>query len=50
MIEDEEEKTCFACCVRSLPWLILADKQHIAQAEGFAVSELDEKITTLKEK
>jgi len=30
--------------VKSLPWLILSNKQHIVQAEGFALSELDEKI------
>lgn len=36
--------------VQSLPWLILTDKKHIVQAEGFSINELDEKITTLKEK
>ena len=34
----------------ALPWLILTDKKHIVQAEGFGISELDEKITTLNEK
>lgn len=29
--------------VRSLPWMILTDKNHIVAAEGFTVSELDEK-------
>jgi hypothetical protein len=38
------EKTRFTWGVRSLPWLILTDSKHIAQAEGFALSELDEKI------
>jgi len=27
-----------------LPWLILADKDHVVTAEGFRVSELNEKI------
>lgn len=30
--------------VKFLPWLILTDKEHIVQAEGFALSELDAKI------
>ena len=38
------EKTRFAWGVRSLPWLILTDKQHIVTAEGFAPAELDEKL------
>jgi len=44
------EKTRFAWGVRSLPWLILTDKQHIVIAEGFGINELDEKITKLNEK
>jgi hypothetical protein len=35
---------------QSLPWLILTNKEHVVIAEGFAVNELDEKITSLKEK
>jgi len=38
------EKTRFAWGVRSLPWLILSDNQHIVTAEGFAPAELDEKL------
>ena len=30
--------------VKSLPWLILTDKNHIVTAEGFGVTEMDEKI------
>jgi hypothetical protein len=45
MIEADEEKTRFTWGVRSLPWLILTDSQHVIHAEGFAVSELDKKIT-----
>ena len=38
------EKTRFAWGVRSLPWLILTDKQHLVTAEGFTPAELDEKL------
>ena len=44
MIESDEEKTRFTWGVKSLPWLILTDKKHIVNAEGFALSELDAKI------
>ncbi len=30
--------------VKSLPWLILTDKNHIVTAEGFGIAELEEKI------
>jgi hypothetical protein len=30
--------------VKSLPWLILTDKNHKVTAEGFSLTELDEKI------
>jgi hypothetical protein len=30
--------------MKSLPWLILTDEQHIVRAEGFNIDELDEKI------
>jgi len=43
-VEGDEEKTRFAWGVQSLPWLILADKEHIIRAEGFALEELDKKI------
>ena len=44
MIQGDVEKTRFAWCVQSLPWLILTDKEHIIRAEGFALEELDKKI------
>ena len=50
MVQGNEEQTRFAWGVKSLPWLILTDKKHIVRAEGFSISELEEKITTLKEK
>jgi protocatechuate 3,4-dioxygenase beta subunit len=44
MIQDNVEQTRFNWGVKSLPWLILTNKEHVAIAEGFALSELDEKI------
>jgi hypothetical protein len=43
-IEANEEKTSFNWGVKSLPWLILTDRNHIVNAEGFDLVELDEKI------
>jgi hypothetical protein len=44
IVQGDERKTRFSWGVRSLPWLILADRRHIVRAEGFALSELDERI------
>jgi hypothetical protein len=44
MIQDDEEKTRFNWGVRSLPWLILTDHNHIITAEGFGLAELDKKM------
>ena len=30
--------------IRALPWLILMDSDRIVRAEGFAVTELDQKV------
>jgi hypothetical protein len=38
------EQTLFNWGVKSLPWLILTDKNHIVTAEGFGLDELYEKI------
>ncbi len=40
------EKTRFTWGVRSLPWLILTDKQHTVIAEGLTLAELDEKLSS----
>jgi hypothetical protein len=40
-----DEKARFAWGIKSLPWLVLTDKQHTIKAEGFVISELDEKLT-----
>ncbi|MBN2181357.1 MAG: redoxin domain-containing protein [Sedimentisphaerales bacterium] len=50
IIEGEIEKLKFNWGVKSLPWLILTDQQHIVQYEGFSINELDEKIKTFNEK
>jgi len=50
MIDKDEEQTRFNWSVKSLPWLILTDRQHIVTADGFGMNDLDEKITTLKGK
>jgi hypothetical protein len=44
MIQGDVEKTRFAWGVKSLPWLILTDHEHIVRANGFSLAELDEKI------
>jgi thiol-disulfide isomerase/thioredoxin len=44
MIQGDAEKSRFAWGIKSLPWLILTDLNHIMRAEGFAMSELDVKI------
>lgn len=44
VITADIEKTRFVWGVRSLPWLILTDKQHVVTAEGFNPAELDEKL------
>jgi protocatechuate 3,4-dioxygenase beta subunit len=49
MISDNVEKTKSAWNVRSLPWLILTDKQHVVQAEGFGIEEITDKIKNIKQ-
>jgi peroxiredoxin len=44
IVEGDEEEIRFAWGVKSLPWLILTDQQHVVQSEGFAFSELDNKL------
>ena len=44
MIQGDEEKIRFSWGVKSLPWLILTDTEHVVTAEGFSVAELDEKL------
>ena len=44
IVRADEKETIFAWGVKSLPWLILTDRKHIVRAEGFGLSELDEKL------
>jgi hypothetical protein len=47
-IKGNVERTLFSWGVRSLPWLILTDEQHVVRAEGFGLAELDEKLKANK--
>ncbi|MFB0525001.1 MAG: SMP-30/gluconolactonase/LRE family protein [Phycisphaerae bacterium] len=40
----EQAKSAFKLGVESFPWLILTDRRHIITAEGFELSNLNEKI------
>jgi hypothetical protein len=42
--EADAKKLRFSWGVKSLPWLILTDGKHIVRAEGFALTELDDKM------
>ena len=44
MIQDDVGKTRFNWGVKSLPWLILTDREHVVTAEGFNMNELGDKI------
>ena len=50
MVRDDSGKTKFDWGVESLPWLILTDRNRVISAEGFGLSELDEKIAAIAEK
>ncbi|MBN2590960.1 MAG: carboxypeptidase regulatory-like domain-containing protein [Sedimentisphaerales bacterium] len=41
------EKIRYDWGVKALPWLILTDKGHIVQAEGFSINELEKKLSNL---
>ncbi|MFC1633775.1 hypothetical protein ACFL5Z_02950 [Planctomycetota bacterium] len=49
MVRSDETKARFAWGIRSLPWLLLADQRHIVRAEGFALSELSDKIGKIRD-
>ncbi len=49
MVQGDEEKTRFAWGVKALPWLILTDRRHVVVAEGFALTELENKIKAANE-
>jgi hypothetical protein len=41
---EEPEKARYAWGVKSLPWLILTNREHTVEANGFSLAELDERI------
>jgi hypothetical protein len=45
IVEVDEEKLRNELGVKSLPWLILTDKNHIVKAEGFGIEELDKEMS-----
>ena len=46
-VRADEEQTRCAWGVRSLPWLILTDRNHVVRAEGFDLSELQHLVETI---
>jgi uncharacterized GH25 family protein len=48
MVETDVEEIRFAWCVRSLPWLILTNRDHVVTAEGFAIGELSDKMSMVR--
>ncbi len=49
-ITEDVERTRFTWGVRSLPWLILTNKQHVVASEGLNIAELDDKLERLDDK
>ena len=43
-VQGHDENICFTWGIKSLPWLILAGKDQVVLAEGFALDELGGKI------
>ena len=48
-VQGDEEKIRFQWGVKSLPWLILTDRRHVVRAEGFAFSELSDRIDGIRD-
>jgi hypothetical protein len=44
MVQGDAEKAHLNWGIKSLPWLILTNKEHCVTAEGFSLTELEEKI------
>jgi hypothetical protein len=44
MIKGDEDQVRAAWGVKASPWLILADQEHIVQAEGFGLDELQKRM------
>ena len=48
MVQDGVDKQLFDWGVQSLPWLILTDDQHVVRAEGFGLSDLNDRIKAVE--
>jgi len=46
MVQDDEEKIRLAWGVKSLPWLILTDREHQVVSEGITLQVLNDKLKT----
>jgi hypothetical protein len=49
IIEGQETEVRLRWGVKSLPWLILTDKEHIVTVEGFALSELSGRVGEIRD-
>jgi len=43
-ISGDVDELRFEWNVQSLPWLVLTDREHVVQAEGFGMTELDAEL------
>ena len=50
IVQSDGAKTRFTWGVRSLPWLILTDRNHVVMAEGFGLAELGDELKRISEK
>jgi len=48
MVQGDQEKIRMAWGVKSLPWLILTDREHQVVAEGITLQVLDDKLKTVE--
>jgi hypothetical protein len=49
-VAGDEERLRFTWGVKSLPWLILTDRNHVVTAEGFGLAELGDELKRISEK
>lgn len=47
LVTGDERQTRFDWGVKSLPWLVLTDREHKVVAEGFVVDELEERLARM---
>ncbi len=46
-VEGDVAKVRFTWAVQSLPWLVLTDARHVVRAEGFDLTELEDRIRSM---